>query len=77
MAIDRERAELRRLVAGQGWRLRPGSRDGLYNLHDTHGHLEAEDLTAQELRLLCSGQIGLGQVRQPAAAATGGFTRRG
>lgn len=64
MAIDRERAQLRRLVAGHGWRLRPGSREGLYNLTDSTGLL-AEDLTAPEVRSLCAGIIGLGQVRQP------------
>jgi hypothetical protein len=63
--MDRERAQLRQLVArqGQGWRLRPGSRDGLYDLGDATGLL-TEDLTVQEVRL-CAGVIGLGQVRQP------------
>jgi hypothetical protein len=61
--IDRE---LRQLVArqGQGWRLLPGSRDGLYDLGDSIGLL-ADDLTVQEVRSLCAGVIGLGQVRQP------------
>lgn len=67
MAVDRERVQLRRLVISKNpnWRLRLGSREGLHNLH-ANGYLEAEDLTTQEVRLLCAGILGLGQVRQPA-----------
>jgi hypothetical protein len=62
-----ELAQLRQLVARQeqGWRLRPGSRDGLYNLSDSTG-LIAEDLTSAEVRGVCFGTTSLGQVRQQA-----------
>jgi hypothetical protein len=61
--IDRE---LRWLAHEHGYRLCPGSKDGLLDLHDAAtGHLEAEDLTVREVRLLCAGLIELGQVRQP------------
>jgi hypothetical protein len=59
--------ELRRLVARQemNWRLRPGSRDNLYDLY-ADGALEVEDATAAEIRSLCMGQIGLASLRQAA-----------
>ena len=60
--IDRD---LQRLVARQGWRLRPGSRDNLYDLY-ADGSLEVEDATAQEIRLLCAGIVGLASLRQAA-----------
>ena len=61
---NEERAQLRSLAARHGWRLRPGSREGLYDRGDNTGLL-AENLIEREVRLLCAGIVGLGSLRQP------------
>lgn len=55
---------LRRLAHEHGFKVKPGSRDGLYHVGDDIQML-AGDITEQELRGLLAGTISLGQLRQP------------
>jgi len=68
MVTTNEYRALWRLVdaQGQGWRLRRREKDqAIYTLTDASTNaILADDLSAEEVRRLCAGVIGLGQLRQ-------------